>query len=397
MNKSISYLNLQKEKSIKFNFNLQKIVNYIFIFFCFIPFLFPNPIVNTNIQPYASILAIVVILLNYKVKIDMRRNYFSFILPLFTFLVAMVLMFISGVNIQVIRGVYNYYGMFIIPIATIIVLNKIGELPEKFIKLCILLWFFVGSVQFFIYRGFATSLISGVRWSFDYRGVIGLASEPSFYGIACFYFLNLITRFKTRKHIYMILTLIMGIFYAQSIIGIIFIASFYIIFLIDSTTTSHGLKLWVFTILLVFIGAYIFRNFMNTTRIYDIVQNAINNGINSILLDESASNRLDSIINAFREFAKNNFLPYGFDHRIGSAIGGVLVELGVFGIPAIIYLAKSLGMTFKRKLSFILYFIIVILLFLNNTQIGNPLLLFVIGVNIWDNQKKSLNYEIIKI
>lgn len=36
---------------------------YLFLFFCCIPFLFPNPIVKTNNQPYAAILGTLVLLM----------------------------------------------------------------------------------------------------------------------------------------------------------------------------------------------------------------------------------------------------------------------------------------------------------------------------------------------
>ena len=358
--------------------SINKIFSYLFLLFCFIPFLFPNPIATTNVQPYASILAIAVLLLNWNKTVNFNKNVFNILVPTFTLIAAIAMLITSGIGVESLRGLYNYFALFIIPFAVVVAFNNIGQFPEKFVKIMILMWFVVASIQFFIYRGFATQIISGVKWSLDYRGVVGLASEPSFLGIVCFYFLHLIRRFKTKKALYMILTLIMGILYAQSAMGIIFIIGYLLVFMFE-----RGVLIWVLSLLAVGIFMYIFTTKMTETRLYVLYEDFMNEGMESVLEDGSVENRYDAILNAFKSVVDNYFLPQGFGSRVGSAFGGMLVELGFLAFPAIIYICKSFATTFTKKSSAVLYFIIIMFIYINNTQIGNPMLLLVFGTNIW--------------
>ncbi len=366
----------------KINFTLNRL-SHAFLILGFLPFLFPNPIITTNIQPYAAMVGSLVFLLGFG---NLSQNFHwhnaSIILG-GTFLVSIIVMFFSGVTIDSIRGVYNYYALFIIPCATIIALNSLKDYPEKTIKIMIIIWFSVASIQFFVYRGFATQLISGVRWSYRYRGVVGLASEPSFLGIACFYFLHIVRRFKTHKVVFSALVLVMGILYAQSTTGILFLAGYYVVFLFDMTNTKKGMYIWMASIV-AFIGFVIYLNTkLVNSRLYQMIDSFWNGGVDSVLSDGSANVRFNAIERALSTARDNLFFPSGFSSRIGSAYGGLLVELGIFAIPAILLISYNLALTFNKKSTKRLYFIVVTLLLLNNTQIGNPLLLIIIGTNIY--------------
>ena len=110
----------------------------------------------------------------------------------------------------------------------------------------------------------------------------------------------------------------------------------------------------------------------------------INGGVDSVLSDGSASVRFNAIGRALGNAAGNMFMPNGFGARIGSAYGGLLVEIGIFAIPAILLISYGLSLTYNKTRSKVVYFFVVTALLLNNTQIGNPLLLMVIGINIHD-------------
>lgn len=368
-------------------YTLKEILYFAFLIFCFIPFLFPNQVVDTNIQPYAALLGTLIVI--FKFPLLWRTIYSKITLIVLggTFLISLIVMICGMLSLEAVRGVYNYYALFIIPCAVIIVLEELEEFPEKLVKLLILLWFVVATVQFFVYRGFATTLISGVRWSYAYRGVVGLASEPSFFGIACFCFLHIIKKFKTQRVLFFGITLIMGSLYAQSTIGIIFIIGFYMVFLLDVINTKKGVYIWGGSIL----ASVIFIQYLNTelvgSRLNQMITIFFDGGIDSILLDESASTRFNAIRQSIGTATANLFFPSGFDARIGSAYGGFLVELGFFAIPAIVFISYSFALTFKNKRSKIIYFVVVTLLLLNNTQIGNPLLLVVIGINLHSSYK----------
>lgn len=375
----------------------KEIFYYLFLVFCFIPFLFPNPIVRTNVQPYAALLGTLIVVFRFNCLFRSPIGRKAGAILGVTLLSSLFVMLIGGVSVEALRGVYNYYALFVIPCAVIIVLEDMDDFPETLCKTMIVLWFIVASIQFFIYRGFATQLISSVRWSYRYRGVVGLASEPSFLGITCFYFLHLIRRFKTHRVLFNIMTLIMGVLYAQSATGIMFIAGYYIVFLLDVINSRKGVYVWAGSIVAAASFLVYLNNKLTGSRLNQMVDAFLNGGVDNVLSDGSASIRINAIWRALENAAGNMFLPNGFGSRIGSAYGGMLVEIGLFAIPAIILISFGLSVTFNKTISKVVYFIVTTLLLLNNTQIGNPLLLLVIGTNLRYLIQSKRTQEVISV
>lgn len=362
-----------------------KFIDVLFVFFCLFPFILPNPIVTTNIQPYAAMLGTLVILNEILVlkqyRIRIGRAYF-FGATWFALIVAIFILVISGVSIAALRALFNYYSVAIVPFAAYLIVRRLGYYPERLIKTLILLWFTVSSIQFFIDRSFLTGIIGGVRFSYSYRGVVGLASEPSFLGIACFYFLHMAVKFQKHKTIFILLILIMGIVYAQSMMGVLFIGGFLVIYFLDETTTKRGIYVWIATVLAVPTFAYLMNTVLVGTRLYQLYALFMREGVEGLLTDVSAENRFEAIVGAIQASLENHLLPLGFYERIGSGYGGFLCELGFFALPVLISISFAMALTFKKRLSQVLYFIIVTILLFNNTQIGNPLLLFVLAMNL---------------
>ena len=134
-------------------YSAKEILCYLFLIFSFIPFLFPNPIVKTNIQPYAALIGTVILLFHFGTlfKTVQSRN-LALILGS-TFAVALVVTFALGASIEALRGAYNYFALFIIPCATVIVMDILDDFPEVLFKTMIILWFAVATIQFFVFRG----------------------------------------------------------------------------------------------------------------------------------------------------------------------------------------------------------------------------------------------------
>ena len=360
------------------------IIDVLFVVFCLMPFILPNPILKTDVQPYAMILGVLVILIDIVCLsfVDRKAGSALFGIAGLTFLAAIVVMVFSGFSMNALRALYNYLAVAVIPYAAFIVIKKTGELPESLIKVLILIWFFVGSVQFFVSRSFMSGLISGSRFSESYRGVLGLASEPSFFGIACFYFLHMTQRFKKHQIVFMALAVLMGVLYAQSAMGIIFIAAFLAVYLVDALNTKVGKYIWTVAV----VGVIAFFILLNTvlvgTRIYELYSKLVDGGADGLLSDESASIRFNAVIRAITNAFENFLMPMGFGERIGSGYGGFLCELGLFSLPILAAISGVMAKTFNKKFSRVAYFILVTALLFNNTQIGNPLLLFVLGMNV---------------
>ena len=156
------------------------------------------------------------------------------------------------------------------------------------------------------------------------------------------------------------------------------------VFLLDMINSRKGLLIWGASVAALAGFAGYLRTRLVNSRLNQMIDAFLEGGVDSVLSDSSASVRFNAIGRALGNAAENLFFPSGFGARIGSAYGGFLVELGFFAIPAIIVISYGLALTFRKKRSRILYFLVVSLLLLNNTQIGNPLLLLVIGINLFD-------------
>lgn len=360
-----------------------KIMCGMFLIFCFLPFLFPNPVVTTNIQPYAAVLGMCILLLKGRVVGNVPGGRSWLWVGGATFLVSLGLTLINGLSINAFRAIYNYFAIFVIPCAVLVSLAVLEGIPERLFKTMIFIWFAAASIQFFIYRGFATQWISGVRWSYEYRGVVGLASEPSFLGIASFYFLHIVQKFEENRVIYMAMVLVMGTLYAQSATGMMFLVGYFVVYLFDVINSKKGVWLWGASAVAGGVFVYLLNTRLSNTRLSQMITLFLNGGVEEILSDASASVRFHAIGKALSTAFGNMLIPGGFDSRIGSGYGGLLIELGFFAIPVMYMISSNMGKTFEKTRSRVAYTIVISLLLLNNTQMGNPLLLLVIGVNIF--------------
>ena len=359
-------------------------LDVLFFIFCLFPFIFPNPIVKTNIQPYASLLGTIIIFSEIFVLNNslLNKNKSFFGIAWATLFVALLVLCFSGITVESLRAVFNYYSLAIVPLATYFILCRVEEFPENLLKALILIWFIVSLIQFFIDRSFLTSIISGVRFSYSYRGVVGLASEPSFLGIASFYFLHMIMKFKKNKMLYFAIALVMGTLFAQSMMGVLFIGAFIVVYLLDETNSQKGFYIWGGALLAVIVFLILLNTVLVETRLYELFSIFLDSGIDGVLHDESANARYDSLSVAISDAFENFLMPLGYTKRIGSGYGGFLCELGFFSLPILFSISFTMSKTFKKKFSKILYFIIITTLLFNNTQIGNSLLLVVLALNM---------------
>lgn len=355
----------------------------ILIFLCMCPFLFQLPGFSSDMQPYATIISLLIIIFFAALTYDTIKNNFVFSLLLITAVIATALLFINDINMLSFRGYFNHLSLFAVPLA-VYILNIKGGYNESVIKKIILIWLIVSLIQMFVTRSFLSFLISNARFASSSRGVIGLASEPSFYGVACFYFLNLAYKFEKDSMKYMLLLTLMAVAFAQSSLGVLFVACFWVGYLAEHIKSQKGVLVFVFGIIFVSVGIYLLSKYGSDTRLYSILnlfqeggtENLINN-------DESTMNRVNAIVNAVKTSAENYFLPIGYNSRIGSGYGGFLCEMGIFAFVEIICLSYCICILFKNKFAKCVYFILVTFLLFQNVQIGNPQLLMIAGYNLY--------------
>lgn len=185
-------------------FSKFSILETVFYFFCMFPFLFPiHLIAATDLQPYALFVSVVILMIYFHRTVHTKLPYAVIYFGL-VFFVALIVFCVSDFTTFALRSVANYASLFFIPLATFLIIKKAEGENHALIKRFILVWFLVGLVQIFFDRGFLSPIISGARWSASYRGVIGLAFEPSFYGIICYFCLYLVKRFEKQKIFFMV-------------------------------------------------------------------------------------------------------------------------------------------------------------------------------------------------
>lgn len=358
-----------------------KAVSTLFVFFCMCPFLFPIPGLDTNMQMYACFLGIIIILLNFRLFMNCIDKELVFAGLLLCLAVATLVALFTGLSINMFRGYFNHLSILVIPVAAYIVL-KVRGFDESLIKSVIILWFAVSVIQIVFYRGFFADYIGSPNWASITRGVIGLASEPSFLGIACFYFLNLANRFKTRRVFFLALITIMGIVLAQSAVGVVFIAAFWFSLLFEQLDTKKGMLVFAGLLAVAVLGYIALSKFGSGTRLYVLAHTFLTSGVSDLYSsDESFRNRVNAVVRALSSSTDAYNLPQGFGRRIGSGYGGILCEIGFFAIIQMVIVSLGMARTFSKRPAQIIYFILVTFLLFSNTQIGNPQLLLVVGLN----------------
>jgi hypothetical protein len=268
------------------------------------------------------------------------------------------------------------------------------DFPENGIKAVLLIWFAIANIQMFVDRSFMDELVSGERYETLSRGVKSLCSEQSFFGISCFYFLYLANNFKKHKWPYMILITVMAALYAQSMMGILFVVIFYVGVLLDA---NSGFKS-VLALLGMIAGAaaayLILSRFAPNARVIQLVNEFLSNGVEETINDDvSATIRLNSILNAIEEAFGSYLIPQSYGRRIGSGFGGLMVELGVFGLIETLVIAYMLTLHCKKLSTRIVYFVLVYIIMFSNTQMGNPQLLLAMATNLYFKKQEQVNEQ----
>jgi hypothetical protein len=174
----------------------------------------------------------------------------------------------------------------------------------------------------------------------------------------------------------------MGTLFAQSMMGVLFIGAFIVVYLLDETNSQKGFYIWGGALLAIIVFLILLNTVLVETRLYELFSIFLDSGIDGVLHDESANARYDSLSVAISDAFENFLMPLGYTKRIGSGYGGFLCELGFFSLPILFSISFTMSKTFKKKFSKILYFIIITALLFNNTQIGNSLLLVVLALNM---------------
>lgn len=314
--------------------------------------LFPwsPPILNfSDLQPTPIIFSILYFI------IYVRKVHFVCIWPILAFLGAISLMFFYGINLNSLRGVYPYFLFTIVILVTVDYLNFSGnKLSIWIIYLCIFIWFCVSIIQFqnpefaisLISRTNATTLSQG-------RGVSSLAPEPTFYAIQMLvlsiilYLLYLMKSIRT-KDFYLLQTI--------SVLQILFLSQSAVVFAILLIAIFLYCFVFKFRYILAtpLILVFIWYQQIGRLGIY------LNRSSGDYMKDGSFSDRISQIVYSYYNTITDFFIPHGFNSwqfinaskfddilftnsiatnpRVLSLTGGVLYELGIFGVPLFLFI-----------------------------------------------------------
>lgn len=359
-------------------------LKYPLYIFCFFPFVFPINALGTDIQFYAFIISLI-----YIVK---PIIYFSREIKVFFVyaLLAAVIGLLSADNvITYIRCLFQYASLFTITLAMYNLLIRDNGIDEKLCKIFILTWFIVGLIQTFIYPDFLKSIVSNSRTTLD-RGVGSLASEPSFYGIQCFYFMFIVDMFVQQKKLFWGLIFLMALLFAQSFTGIFFLLITCILLTVDRITIRNIPLRWIVFILSVLpFFIYTTINYFESTRLGMLVS-MLSSDQTVFIEDESSAVRFRAITGALQTSWEAAFLPIGFSDRVGSMFGGILQELGMLGIPLMVVITYIFTIFFDKKIAKHIVFVTLFVLLFTNMQLANPTLAFIMAIGAFQKRKRNL-------
>ncbi|WP_291246242.1 hypothetical protein [Fournierella sp.] len=377
-----------------------KPVSFLLYLFCFMPFLYFLPI-PSDTQPYAFIMACVLCLVLGKVKVPktLFNMMWAYVLIVAGAVVTLLLAHPSE-KFLVLRKVFNYISLFLVTTAVYNSLIISGGVNEKWEKILISIWFAVGAIQTYIYPSFMLRFVSNARTG-GARGVVGLASEPSFYGYMMIFFLMAVSQFKRHKRIFQVMCIAQIILFAKSAVSLAYLA-----ILIVCVVLKEGVQLYkkkperiiaigIFTIAFGFAASIFWNDFMDafgSTRMVTIWQDLISNigEIHSLQqlyqLDYSVATRVNAIVTSLREFLTYGGLPHGFVYedfsfRVESGYGTLLYELGILGVLFIWMISKVLYKGFNRNVPM---FVCISAMMFSSVQFGSPMLSFLLGYGMYN-------------
>lgn len=347
-------------------------IEYIFLFFCFFPFI--GPLSDFDNQPIALIFAFLILVSNSKIRV----KYFDLLMLSLglVILLASISLAVNGFY-AVLKRLYSYVCIFLIPIAFYNSnINVVSDEFEKHIKAYMWVWFIVALIQRFYKKNFGLFLLSNMRTD-DMRGVTSLSNEPSFYGYAMFFFLMFCLDFKEKKRFYIILSIAQMLLLAQSTVSIIYICVL-VGGMVVRTFSKRSVKdmLRVIAIGMAFVVTIVFlMNRFATSRIGSLLFQIIHDPTTIIYTDQSVYERWTSLMTGFSNLPYPNWMG---GVTIMSGYGGIVYDFGIFAIVFIIYIYKLIQSGCNRKLKWVIPMTLTVCMF-SGIQLSSPLFAAYIG------------------
>lgn len=298
---------------------------------------------GTDLQPWTLLIAGIIFAgCVLKKKISLKTQIVKLLLVFFVYvsLIGAYSVVVKDTFWHPLRSYVNYISLLVLPLAMFFMFRSQRGLQERTIKIAINVWLIVGLVQKYIHPQFLYEIIAGHRTTAS-RGVVSLASEPSFYGYMCIFFLLFVLFFERHRIFYCINLCFQILFLASSSVTVVYMAVFlgcYLVSCLIHPTKRNlvvGLSgiaaivlVWMFILPLVVehIGG----------RMGELLSMLLDDPM-SVLADGSIQDRIEHIVMALQGVVSNYGLPNGFTHfRMMSGYGTALYECGIPGLMIIV-------------------------------------------------------------
>lgn len=359
----------------------------IFAFFCLCPYISVFGL-QTTTQPNALLFSIFPLLMIKTERVPREIYVFSAVA-----IFATLVLLISDLSFLSLRDWANYISLVVISLASYKYLIYSKGLSYKFFYTIVVLWLAVGLIQTFVMPNFLSFLFSKMRGSLSGgRGVTGLSTEPTYYGLimALFFVMYLINRWYKKSKILGVLILFQCLFLSKSSTAIAMMVM----------ATGGLLVFQIFQLrlkIIMFLGAGIVlvglvisqtKELYKGTRINEIVELVVSNPEIILAKDYSVAERVNHMVFPVISLYEAKLFPYGYgkfgdylsekresgeykvffahnyfneSKRILSGHGKGYFELGFFGLVISFGIISCFFFSIKDPVmlySFILYFLL---------------------------------------
>lgn len=373
---------------------IRSVFYYTYFFFVFFPYI---SIINleTDSQPWAILFSIF-ILFFFKLRfyeLDLHLGLVA--------IFSLLLIIISNNEFNSIRSIVNYLSLFFVAHATYLILKTRRISIDKIIKCSVVVWLAAGLMQKLIDKNLFGFLLPSIRTT-ENRGVVGLAPEPTFYGIVLIFFALYLSHLETKNKYTYIALCIFGIFaLAQSSMAILFIAVFAFFFLLVNFKIKYFLAFFAVLIAMPFVLEFAAPE----SRMFVLVDHLISEPETLLFIDASINDRFFHIFFSLKGLFDGYLLPHGYSEwlpyvkkelyeysdvvivewfslggRIMSGYGSAFFELGIIAMIIPFSLTWLLWRLYKdNKRKFFFYTLSVNTMLFSAIPIGFSLFSFYFG------------------
>jgi len=368
----------------------------LFLFFAFFPYLTIVPL-GTDLQPYALLTAIILLILvsswHWPAEIwllagPMAAGLLIGVVQLFSF--------------SALRGIGAYATPFFVAGATYAVLRTRSRLVDNFIKYVPYVWLVVGLIQTALDQEFMKAFLPNMSLDPD-RGVAGLATEPSFYGMFCLFLLVLNYLRNPRDRLVAFVLLFQILFLAKSSVAVFSLLFLLLYFGLVNLSIKQ-----IALCAIVIVGGYyaIVKLFPDDWRIVILTSALLQDPSLLLLTDTSVNSRFSHFLFSLGGFFQDGLIPHGygsFTHyvreelavrypeyvwlgslddnlKIMSGYGAALFELGFVGLLYLVSLTVASYKYFRGDVkAFLVLTAFIHTIMFAAVQMSLPLLGFLIG------------------